>query len=242
MGCAPPAVAVLLALFLVYAVQFCCCDGEPHQAEGTPVVTLRTTTPRPWHDGSSTSNTTDSNSTASGARQQVLRLSLTACQRRGWVGTYGDPHDGAFGWAELLGVSCGGSCHEAATRWGGALGPAGNVSDPAGCARVCSSLADCDAWTHRPAASSCEFMRKLDGFPALLAPPPHLPALQDGRREADVPRSGPASACGDEPGWLQTWDGMQLDEVRTFLPWIESNCETNIIARYLIWRRGWTLP
>ena len=75
---------------------------------------------------------------------------------------YGSVIAGASGFAQLVGVACGGTCFEEASRWSAVAISHGDaaVEDAAACRALCASTQLCEVWTHDD--GECRLMRAMD--------------------------------------------------------------------------------
>ena len=92
--------------------------------------------------------------------------------------SYGNVHDGADGFAELVGVACGGECFAAASQWSQLAIEHGDapVATTDACRNLCRATNGCEVWTHTigSAGGECSLMRAMDAtiFSLGLLPPP----------------------------------------------------------------------
>lgn len=92
--------------------------------------------------------------------------------------SYGNVYDGADGFAELVGIACGGECFAAASQWSQVAIEHGDAPVPTtdACRDLCQATSGCEVWTHTIGISGgeCSLMRAMDAtiFPLGLLPPP----------------------------------------------------------------------
>ncbi|KAK3253314.1 hypothetical protein CYMTET_37437 [Cymbomonas tetramitiformis] len=97
--------------------------------------------------------------------------------------TYGDRGGGSAGFAELIGVACGGECHAGAARWGGVRSGDAAVTDARECAALCGQVEGCAVWTLNATEGECYLRRASWLAPALAASPNQT----TGARNCDTP-------------------------------------------------------
>ena len=116
-------------------------------------------------------------------------------------GRYGEPGGGSGGYAELVGVRCGGECHDAAARWGGAVGPPSDAGSPDECALACGAVPGCDVWSLE--GGSCYLKREMAGPLPLLA-----------RAETALSGAPMPGACLASNRWLPPLEGLPIIQER----------------------------
>jgi len=107
----------------------------------------------------------------------LLPLLLGACPRD-YPTSYGNVHHGADGFAELVGITCGGECFAEASQWSQIAIDHGDapVPLPTACRDLCQATSGCEVWTHTIGTSGgeCSLMRAMDPTISSLGllPPP----------------------------------------------------------------------
>ena len=98
------------------------------------------------------------------------------------AGSYGDLREtitnGEFAW--LVGVACGGTCYEKASRWSDMALRHGDspVANAGTCRGLCRNTLGCSVWTYDSNAGECRAMRSLSKSPALA---PGVPNTTTGK-------------------------------------------------------------
>ena len=107
----------------------------------------------------------------------LLPLLLGACPRD-YPTSYGNVHHGADGFAELVGITCGGECFAEASQWSQIAIDHGDAPVPTtdACRDLCQATSGCEVWTHTIGTSGgeCSLMRAMDATISSLGllPPP----------------------------------------------------------------------
>ena len=81
-----------------------------------------------------------------------MPLLLGACPQD-YLTSYGNVHHGADGFAELVGITCGGECFAKASQWSQIAIDHGDAPVPTtdACRDLCQATSGCEVWTRRVA-------------------------------------------------------------------------------------------